>query len=140
MQGCSRSVDTRTSVSCSILQVWLPDARSRMSPAMTCFYNDASWLDAGDMRMVHPQIDNRTAEILGCKSLRIQHQVGLCPNPSSEACLPSIGYVLRTTSHATDLMSAEHASAMGMQAIVRLDPEVDIIPAGQHQHDSHAAM
>ena len=68
-----------TSASCAVVQVWLPDAHSRMSPAMTCFYNDASWLDAGDMRMVHPQIDNRTAETLGCKSLRIQHQVGLCP-------------------------------------------------------------
>ena len=47
---------------------------------MTCFYNDASWLDAGDMRMVHPQINNGTAETLGCKSLRIQHQVDLCPD------------------------------------------------------------
>ena len=89
---------------------------------MTCFYNDASWLDAGDMRMVHPQIDNHTAEILGCKSLRIQHQVGVHVQAlSSESCLRTIDSMLCVTSYATDLSSADHASAVGMQTIVRLN-------------------
>lgn len=59
------------------MQVWVPDSKSRMAPASTCFFNDAAWLDSGDLRMVYPSIDNGTAELLGCKSLRIQHQVRL---------------------------------------------------------------
>ena len=59
------------------MQVWVPDHQSRMAPTSVCFFNDAAWLDAGDLRMVHPSIDNGTAELLGCKSLRIQHQVCL---------------------------------------------------------------
>ena len=59
------------------MQVWVPDYQSRMAPASACFFNDAAWLDSGDLRMVCPSIDNGTAELLGCKSLRIQHQVRL---------------------------------------------------------------
>ena len=44
-----------------------------MTQAAACFFNDAPWLNAGDLRMVHPEIDNGVAELLGCKSLRIQH-------------------------------------------------------------------
>ena len=55
------------------MQVWVPDAERKMTQATACFFNDASWLEAGDLRMVHPDIDNSTAELLGCKSLRIQH-------------------------------------------------------------------
>ena len=55
------------------MQVWVPDAERRMAQATTCFFNDASWLEARYLQMVHPDIDNSTAELLGCKSLRIQH-------------------------------------------------------------------
>ena len=55
------------------LQVWVPDATRKMTQATACFFNDAAWLNAVDLRMVHPDIDNSTAEVLGCKSLRIQH-------------------------------------------------------------------
>ena len=57
----------------------MPDAERRMIQATACFFNDASWLDAGDLRMVHPDIDNSVAELLGCKSLRIQHLVWFHP-------------------------------------------------------------
>ena len=55
------------------MQVWVPDADRKMTQATACFFNDASWLKAVGLRMVHPDIDNSTAELLGCKSLRIQH-------------------------------------------------------------------
>ena len=67
---------------CSLrMQVWVPDAERRMIQATACFFNDASWLKAVGLRMVHPDIDNSTAELLGCKSLRIQHLVCFQPLP-----------------------------------------------------------
>lgn len=63
------------------VQVWVPDSDRILAPASACFFNDAAWLDAGDLRMMHPQIDNSTAELLGCKSLRVQHQAS--PHRSS---------------------------------------------------------
>ncbi len=67
---------------CSLrMQVWVPDAERKMTQATACFFNDASWLKAVGLRMVHPDIDNSTAELLGCKSQRIQHLVCFHPLP-----------------------------------------------------------
>ena len=89
---------------------------------MTCFYNDASWLDAGDMRMVHPQIDNRTAEIIGCKSLRIQHQVGLCTDIHLWILHadPGLAAVYQRPCYKPDVSTA--SICCGKQAMVHLDP------------------
>ncbi len=50
--------------------VQLPDIDNRMAPAGQLHVNDASWLDAGGLRLVHPGLPDSVAEMLGVKSLR----------------------------------------------------------------------
>lgn len=53
----------------------LPDSDGVMAPANTLLLNDASWLDSGGLRLVHAGLPAATAEALGVRSMRYQHEV-----------------------------------------------------------------
>jgi hypothetical protein len=52
-----------------------------MQPASSLFFNDAPWLAADCLPMLHPSIATATAELLGAQSLRYHHQVSKPPMP-----------------------------------------------------------
>ncbi len=58
--------------------VQLPDIDNRMAPASQLHVNDASWLDAGGLRLVHPGLPDSVAEMLGVKSLRCVGAWAVC--------------------------------------------------------------
>lgn len=52
----------------------LPDAEGVMAPPAQMHYDDASWLDAEGLRLVHPGLSAATAEALGVRSMRCGSQ------------------------------------------------------------------
>lgn len=52
------------------ISTFVPDIDQVMAPASRLYFNDASWLEAEGVRLVHPALPNSVAECLGAKSLR----------------------------------------------------------------------
>ncbi|KAK9808692.1 hypothetical protein WJX72_002029 [[Myrmecia] bisecta] len=55
--------------------IHLPDQAGVMEAAAHLYFNDADWLMEESNRLVHPDVDQLTAEGLGVQSLRYHHQV-----------------------------------------------------------------
>lgn len=51
-------------------ELMLPDAQGVMAPAGQLYFNDASWLDAGGLRLVHEGLPQSVTEVLGVRSMR----------------------------------------------------------------------
>jgi hypothetical protein len=99
----------------------LPDADSVMAPPGDLHFNDASWLEAEGLRLACADLSQATAEALGVRSMRWQHQVGQqltssISCPSVDAAVAAAAAVLATSSTTTQPAAAAGADSHNLAA------------------------
>jgi sacsin len=125
----------------------LPDAEAVMAPPAELFFNDASWLadKAEGLRFAHEGLSQATAEALGVRSMRWQHQegqqlassIGCC---TAEEAASAAAALLGSVSTWQPEPAAQPATADGQQAPAPALSLLDSPAAAAAEGPAHAVL